>query len=93
LRLYPDQVRNRVAGVDYEKLMLEPGDGRVSKPSLFARESLDPSVPRHKYSFFPLDHSILLCESHNSLTGNVSFQNNLLNILLTRDQPLPEMSM
>jgi hypothetical protein len=30
----------------------------------------------------------LLCESHDSLTGNISFQNNLLNILLTRDQPL-----
>jgi len=34
-----------------------------------------------------------LCESHDSLTGNISFQNNLLNILLTRDQPLPEKRM
>ena len=93
LRLYPNQVKNRVPGVDYNKLMLEPGDGRVSKPSLFAREALDPSVPQHKYSFFPLDHSILLCESHDNLTGNVSFQNNLLNILLTHDQPLQEKSM
>ena len=93
LRLYPNQVRHRLAGVDYDKLMLEPGDGRVTKPSLFARESLDPSVPRHRYSFFPLDHSILLCESHDSLTGNISFQNNLLNILLTHDQPLTPMEM
>jgi len=93
LRLYPDKVTNRVAGMDYEKLMLEPGDGRVSKPSLFARDSLDPSVPRHEYSFFPLDHSILLCEAHDSLTGNISFQNNLLNILLMRDRPLAEKSM
>jgi len=68
----------------YENLMLEPGDGRVTKPSLFAREALDPAVPRHRYSFFPMDHSILLCESHNSLTGNISFQNNLLNILRMR---------
>ena len=80
-------------GIDYEELMLEPGDGRVTKPSLFAREALDPTVPRHRYSFFPMDHSILLCESHDSLTGNISFQNNLLNILLTRDQPLPEKRM
>lgn len=93
LRLYPNQVRHRLAGIDYNKLMLEPGDGRVTKPSLFARESLDPSVPRHRYSFFPLDHSILLCESHDSLTGNISFQNNLLNILLTHDQPLTPMEM
>jgi pimeloyl-ACP methyl ester carboxylesterase len=93
LRLRPNEVTTRVPGVDYEKLMLEPGDGRVTKPSLFAREALDPTVPRHRYSFFPMDHSILLCESHDSLTGNISFQNNLLNILLTRDQPLPEKSM
>jgi pimeloyl-ACP methyl ester carboxylesterase len=88
LRLRPSEVTMRVPGVNYEKLMLEPGDGRVTKPSLFAREALDPTVPRHRYSFFPMDHSILLCESHDSLTGNISFQNNLLNILLTRDQPL-----
>lgn len=93
VRLHPNEVTLRLPGVDYEKLMLEPGDGRVTKPSLFAREALDPTVPRHRYSFFPMDHSILLCESHDSLTGNISFQNNLLNILLTRDQPLPEKSM
>jgi pimeloyl-ACP methyl ester carboxylesterase len=93
VRLHPSEVTLRMPGVDYEKLMLEPGDGRVTKPSLFAREALDPTVPRHRYSFFPMDHSILLCESHDSLTGNISFQNNLLNILLTRDQPLPEKSM
>jgi pimeloyl-ACP methyl ester carboxylesterase len=93
LRLHPGEVTLRVPGVDYEKLMLEPGDGRVTKPSLFAREALDPTVPRHRYSHFPMDHSILLCESHDSLTGNVSFQNNLLNILLTRDQPLAPKSM
>lgn len=92
-RLYPKDVANPLPGMDYEKLMLEPGDGRVTKPSLFAREALDPSIPRHPYSFFPMDHSILLCESHDSLTGNVSFQNNLLNILLTRDKPLDRKSM
>jgi pimeloyl-ACP methyl ester carboxylesterase len=93
LRLYPHQVSQRLADVDYNKLMLEPGDGRVTRPSLFARESLDPSVPRHKFSFFPLDHSILLCESHDSMTGNISFQNNLLNILLTQERALTPMNM
>jgi len=93
LRLRPKEIAHRQPGIDYEKLMLEPGDGRVTKPSLFARDALDPTVPRHRYSYFPLDHSILLCESHDSLTGNVSFQNNLLNILLTRDNPLPDKRM
>ena len=87
-RFHPDDIAHPVTDVDYQKLMLEPGDGRVTKPSLFAREALDPSIPRHPYSFFPMDHSIMLCESHDSLTGNVSFQNNLLNMLLTRDEPL-----
>jgi len=93
LRLRPREIAKRRPGVDYDKLMLEPGDGRVTKPSLFAREALDPTVPRHRYSYFPMDHSILLCESHDNLTGNISFQNNLLNILLTRDQPLAPKSM
>ena len=85
LRLHPGRIKNRLPGVDYEKLMLEPGDGRVTRASLLARTSLDPTKRRHKYSSFTMDHSILLCESHESLTSNVSFQNNLLNILLTRD--------
>lgn len=85
VRLFPGEITNRLPGIDYQKLMLEPGDGRVTKPSLLARTELNPLVPRHKYSFFPIDYSILLCESHDSLTGNISLQNNLLNVLLTRD--------
>ncbi|MGH8727193.1 MAG: hypothetical protein ACREV9_03325, partial [Burkholderiales bacterium] len=87
VRLFPDELTQRVRGVDYEKLMLEPGDGRVTKPSLLARHALDPSVARHKYSYFPLHYSVLICESHQHLTGNINFQDNLLNILLTRDSP------
>ena len=78
-------VVNRVDGVDYDSLMLEPGDGSVTKASLLGRNVLDPSVKRHKYSFFPLDYSMILCEKHNSLTGNINFQDNLLNALLSRD--------
>jgi hypothetical protein len=32
----------------------------------------------------------LLCEAHDRLTGNVNFQDNLLNVLLTRDLPWEE---
>ena len=85
IRLYPEDIVNRVNGVDYDALMLEPGDGSVTKASLLGRNVLDPSVKRHKYSFFPLDYSMILCEKHNSLTGNVNFQDNLLNALLSRD--------
>ncbi len=85
IRMYPHELTNPVRGINYESLLLEPGDGAVTKASLLGRDVLDPSVPRHKYSFFPLDHAVLLCEKHNSLTGNVTFQDNLLNALLVRD--------
>jgi pimeloyl-ACP methyl ester carboxylesterase len=86
-RLYPDQIRRRVPGVPYEELMLEPGDGSVTKPSLLARQTLDPSAPQSEDSFIPIAYWFFLCERHNQLTGNVNFQDNLLNVLLTRMLP------
>ena len=85
VRLYPDDVTQPVAGVDYDAVLLEPGDGAVTKASLLGRDTLDPGVPRHEYSFFPLHHAFLLCEEHDSLTGNVNFRDNLLNTLLSLD--------
>ena len=85
LRLKPNEIRAQVAGVDYEQLMLEPGDGTVSKSSLLARQTIDPTVARHRYSYFPLDYAFFLCEGHQSLTGNISFQDNLLNAILSVD--------
>jgi pimeloyl-ACP methyl ester carboxylesterase len=86
LRLWPDAVRTPVEGIDYERLMLEPGDGVVTKASALARQSLDPSVPRHPYSDFPLDYSFFLCAPHEQLTANVTFLDNLLQALLSRDR-------
>ena len=85
IRSLPEQITQPVDGIDYNALLLEPGDGSVTKASLLGRDTLDPSIKRHEYSFFPLDHAIFLCEKHNSLTGNVNFQDNLLNALLSRD--------
>ena len=85
IRMKPEEISQPVEGVDYDALLLEPGDGSVTKASLLGRDTLDPSVKRHKYSFFPLDHAFLLCEKHNSLTGNINLQDNLLNELLSRD--------
>ncbi len=85
IRMYPSEVQTRVAGVDYESLMLEPGDGTVTKASLLARGSLDPSVRRHRYIDFPLDYPLFLCEQHTKMTGNITFQDNLLHTLLSPD--------
>jgi len=85
IRLWPREIRNPHTSVDYNWLMLEPGDGTVTKASLLARESLDPSVPRHKWVSFPLDYPIFLCESHTNLTSNTTFQDSLLHTLLSLD--------
>ncbi len=85
VRMLPKEITKPVAGVDYDALLLEPGDGSVTKASLLGRNTLDPSVKRHKYINVPIKQSFFLCESHNSLTGNLNFQDNLLNTLLTRD--------
>ena len=86
-RLYPDDIRNPAPGVRYDELMLEPGDGSVTKPSLLARETLDPSAPQNEDSFIPIAYWFFLCEHHEKLTGNINFQDNLLNVLLTRSLP------
>jgi pimeloyl-ACP methyl ester carboxylesterase len=86
-RLFPEDVQHKVLGVDYGRLMLEPGDGEVTKPSLLAREALNPVAPRNEALFFPLAYAFFLCENHERLTGNINFQDNLLNVLLAREHP------
>ena len=85
LRLRPDEIAAPLPGVDYAALMLEPGDGAVTKASLLARQSADLGVARHRFSHFNIDYPVFLCESHAALTGNVNFQNNLLHALLSPD--------
>jgi len=82
-RLSPSVIKNPLPNIDYNALMLEPGDGTVTKASLLARDSLDPTVAQHEYSFFPLDYAYFLCEEHGTLTSNINFEDNLLNILLS----------
>ena len=67
--------------------MLEPGDGEVTKASLLARESLNPTQQRSGDVFFPLAYSFFLCEDHRHLAGNISFRDNLLNVLLSGEHP------
>jgi len=85
-RLKPEDVRGG-ASAALEQAMLEPGDGRVTKPSLLARETLDPTAPQNEESFLPIAYYFFLCERHNRLTSNINFQDNLLNVLLTPNLP------
>jgi len=87
VRLLPNAIKAPQPGIDYSRLMLEPGDGEVTKPSLLARQSLDPTVSRSDDVFFPLAYAFFLCVDHEHLTGNINFQDNLLNVLLERERP------
>lgn len=86
-RLQPSEISARQAGLNYEELMLEPGDGRVTKPSLLARDTLDPSAPQQEEAVLPIAYYFFLCERHDQLTSNINFQDNLLHILLTPQLP------
>ncbi|MEX1993501.1 MAG: hypothetical protein WD929_02475 [Steroidobacteraceae bacterium] len=86
-RLSPDEVGGSTAREVIEAAMLEPGDGRVTRPSLLARETIDPTAPQHEESFLPIAYHFFLCERHDQLTSNASFQDNLLNVLLTPNLP------
>jgi pimeloyl-ACP methyl ester carboxylesterase len=85
IRTMPSQVAQKFDDIDYEQLMLEPGDGHVTKSSLLARVNLDPTEARPESSFFPMKYKIMLCETHRTLTSNITFQDNLLDILLSND--------
>lgn len=87
LRFSPRELRRRRSGVDYDLLFYEPGDGHVTKSSLLARQTLDPTVRRHRYSYFPLHYAFFLCAAHRQLTEDYDFQNNLLHILLSSSWP------
>lgn len=79
IALLPSDIKNPIAGVPYDELMIEPGDGAVTKASLLARDSLRIDAGR---SDFPIAWTVFICEQHDKLTGNATFRDNLLNIVL-----------
>ncbi len=78
-------IANPQAGVDYQALMFEPGDAVVTRSSLLGRRTLNVAAPRAEIETLDVVHSVFLCEEHRALTGNATFQNNLLNTLLSVD--------
>jgi hypothetical protein len=72
-------------GVDYAAAMFEPGDTVVTRSSLLGRVNGNVAAPRNGVEAMRIAHSVFLCERHQSLTGNPSFQDNLLYALLSAD--------
>ena len=83
VRLKPKEITHKKKGVNYDQLMLEPGDGSVTKPSLLGKNTLDPT-DASVASLFPIAYTVFLCQKHNQIPGDLTFQDNLLNILLTQ---------
>lgn len=84
VRLNPSEITNPMPGVNYDQLMLEPGDGSVTKPSLLGKNSLDPSHIGSA-TFLPMAYSVFLCKEHSEVPGDLTFQDNLLNVLLAQE--------
>ena len=80
-----EDIARPVPGVDYEALMFEPGDLVVTRASLLGRRTLNVAAPRAEIEALRIVNSVFLCEEHRHLTGNPSFQDNLLHALLSVD--------
>jgi pimeloyl-ACP methyl ester carboxylesterase len=81
-RFAPQAIKHPLTGRPYDELTREPGDGLVTKASLLGRQSLDPTVLSR--GGFPIAFSFFLCSEHSDLPGNINFQDNLLNAILSR---------
>jgi pimeloyl-ACP methyl ester carboxylesterase len=81
LVIRPDQVHSRVEGVDYERLLLQPGDMLVTRDSQMGRGQ---GKAGRIAPAFPVSQTFFLCERHDQLTVNPYFQDNLLYFLLVR---------
>ncbi len=81
-RFEPQKIKHPLADHPYDELTREPGDGLVTKASLLGRQSLDPTVQNR--GGFPIAFSFFLCAEHSEIPGNINFQDNLLNAILSR---------
>jgi pimeloyl-ACP methyl ester carboxylesterase len=76
--------RGLPAMFNYERLMLEPGDGLVPRSSQVSRRPAGIAADDDRFHPLPVVQTFFLCESHGRLTHNPYFQNNLLYFLLAR---------
>lgn len=80
-----ESIVDPVAGIDYQDLIHDPGDSVVTRNSLLGRSETELLPGFSPLPPMPASHSVFLCERHQFLTGNRTFQNNLLHTLLTAD--------
>jgi pimeloyl-ACP methyl ester carboxylesterase len=76
-----DQVRAKNKNTDYKQWLLAPGDGLVTRESQLARASNLYVNAKLDRDLFPIAQTTFFCETHELLTANPYFQNNLLYFL------------
>jgi hypothetical protein len=82
IRRFPSQIVHAKSDVDYRNLMLEPGDGRVTRSSLLAVLA---NQPLPAAQAFPPGRSAFGCAKHGRLTETRSFRYQLNNLLFLQD--------
>ncbi len=74
----------RIRSQELNRLLLRPGDGRVTRRSLLAETLAENKRQSVLFdSAIPLTYALFICEAHDQLTGNVVIQNNLLTALVS----------
>lgn len=79
IRWSPSKITHARPEVDYRSLMLEPGDGRVTRSSLVG--ALAEQAPITPAEAFPASRSAFACARHGRLTETRSFRYQLNNLL------------
>ncbi len=79
IRWSPSKIAHARSDVDYRELMLEPGDGRITRSSLLA--VFAEQVPMTRTETFPASRSAFACAKHGRLTETRSFRYQLDNLL------------
>ena len=78
----------KVSDKALKEIMLSPGDGRVTRRSLFASGNAKKGG-KNSASAMQIENTFFVCEVHDGLTGNKFVQNNILTSLLSEKKRLP----
>jgi hypothetical protein len=82
MRRVPSEIDDRAPRVDYAALLLEPGDGRITRSSLLAVHPPQPGI-------MPVTRSAFACAKHKHLTTTPAFQRQLENTLFSQEARRP----
>lgn len=81
--VFHGDVRRHLGLVDEQRdILYEPGDGQVSKSSLLGL--IQNKTTGQTEQIIKVKYPIFVCEDHFKLTQNLTFQDNLLHVLLNR---------